>query len=67
MKWYLNIIITNTKSKYMIRTYGKENRISNKFPFDGDSIIVYKKLFPYVFIKHRVFDDLDKAIEYINQ
>ncbi len=54
MKWYLNIIITNTKTKYMIRTY-------------GDSIIVYKKLFPYVFIKHRVFDDLDKAIEYINQ
>ncbi len=54
MKWYLNIIITNTKSKYMIRTYGY-------------NIIVYKKLFPYVFIKHRVFDDLDKAIEYINQ
>ena len=47
------IIITKIKHKYIIKTHKSD-------------VLVYKKLFPYVFIKHRVFDDLDKAIKYIN-
>ena len=54
MKWYSFLQITNTKSKYFINT-------------SGGSIMVYKKLFPFVFYKHKVFTDLDKAIKYINK
>ncbi len=48
------IKFTTTKSKYFINT-------------SGDNMIVYKKLFLFVFYKHKVFTDLDKAIKYINQ
>ncbi len=48
------IKFSTTKSKYFINT-------------SGDNIIVYKKLFLFVFYKHKLFKDLDKAIKYINQ
>ena len=55
------IKFSTTKSKYFIDT-------------SGDDIIIYKKLFLFVFYKHRLFKDLhksfeelDDAIKYINQ
>ena len=54
LRIFLGIDITNTKSKYYIKS-------------EKDIFYVYKKFIPYVFIKHKRFDDLDKAIKYINQ
>jgi hypothetical protein len=54
LRIFLGIDITNTKSKYYIKS-------------DKDIFYVYKKFIPYVFIKHKRFDDLDEAIKYINQ
>ena len=51
---FLGIDITNTKSKYYIKS-------------EKDIFYVYKKFIPYVFTKHKSFDDLDEAIKYINQ
>ena len=48
------IKFSTTKSKYYINT-------------SGNNMIVYKKLFLFVFYKHKSFKDLDKAIKYINQ
>jgi len=54
LRIFLGIDITNTKSKYYIKS-------------EKDIFYVYKKFIPYVFIKHKRFDDLDEAIKYINQ
>jgi len=54
LRVFLGIDITNTKSKYYIKS-------------ERDIFYVYKKFIPYVFIKHKKFDDLDEAIKYINQ
>ena len=43
------IKFSTTKSKYFINT-------------SGDNIIVYKKLFLFVFYKHKLFKDLDKQL-----
>lgn len=48
------IKFSTTKSKYFINT-------------SEDNIIVYKKLFLFVFYKHKSFEELDNAIKYINQ
>ena len=48
------IKFSTTKFKYFINT-------------SGDNMIIYKKLFLFVFYKHKSFKDLDKAIKYINQ
>ena len=44
------IKFSTTKFKYFINT-------------SGDNIIIYKKLFLFVFYKHKSFKDLDKAIK----
>ena len=54
LRIFLGIDITNTKSKYYIKS-------------EKDIFYVYKKFIPYVFIKHKRFEDLDEAIKYINQ
>ena len=54
MKCFSNIDITNTKSKYFIKT-------------ETDVFWVYKKIIPYVFKKHVGFTDLNEAIKYINK
>jgi len=54
LRCFLNIDITITKSKYYIKS-------------EKDIFYVYKRFIPYVFIKHKRFEDLDKAIKYINQ
>ena len=54
LRVFLGIDITNTKSKYYIKS-------------ERDIFYVYKKFIPYVFIKHKKFEDLDEAIKYINQ
>ena len=51
---FLKIDLTNTKSDYYIKS-------------QNDIFYVYKKFIPYVFTKHKSFDDLDEAIKYINQ
>jgi len=54
LRCFLSVDITITKSKCYIKS-------------EKDIFYVYKKFIPYVFIKHKRFDDLDKAIKYINQ
>lgn len=54
LRCFLNVDITITKSKYYIKS-------------EKDIFYVYKRFIPYVFIKHKRFEDLDKAIKYINQ
>ena len=54
LRCFLSIDVTITKSKYYIKS-------------EKDIFYVYKKFIPYVFIKHKRFDDLDEAIKYINQ
>ena len=54
LRIFLGIDITNTKSKYYIKS-------------EKDIFYVYKKFIPYIFTKHKRFDDLDEAIKYINQ
>ena len=56
LRAFLNIDITSVpyKSKYHIKS-------------EKDVFYVYKKLIPYVYIKHVGFEDLDDAIKYINQ
>ena len=56
LRCFLSIDITTSlyKSKYYIKS-------------ERDIFYVYKKFIPYVFIKHKRFDDLDEAIKYINQ
>lgn len=54
LRCFLNVDITITKSNYYIKS-------------EKDIFYVYKRFIPYVFIKHKRFEDLDKAIKYINQ
>ena len=54
LRIFLGIDLINTKSKYYIKS-------------ERDIFYVYKKFIPYVFTKHKRFEDLDEAIKYINQ
>ena len=54
LRCFLSIDITTTKSKYYIKS-------------ERDIFYVYKKFIPYIFTKHKRFEDLDEAIKYINQ
>ena len=54
LRIFLGIDVTTIKSKYYIKS-------------EKDIFYVYKKFIPYVFTKHKRFEDLDEAIKYINQ
>tara|TARA_R100000781_G_scaffold91863_1_gene56856 strand:- start:29 stop:214 length:186 start_codon:yes stop_codon:yes gene_type:complete len=54
LRIFLGIDISNTKSKYHIKS-------------EKDIFYVYKKFIPYVFTRHKRFEDLNEAIKYINQ